>query len=1129
MPDKTPESRRIRPLKRRRGRHGPVFRDPSHRRGTVVRGAALVLSVALAAWIALFSLSLYYIGKYPGAAVPVPASGGGSGAAAIDAPEPPALAAGGACPAGPVPARDPAVPKVYAYLPGASEWAGLSLGRDCGLIDVLLADRYALDLATAELTPRSQDAGNAARLLARLRGGDDPARLLPLLVLARDVQAPNRAAADRAAPGGAVSLADPARRDAVAAAVLALAVGKGLAGLCIDPRGLSGDDLAGFPALFAAIGHGLAAAGRQSCLIAAAEGPFWRDPVTVGAADLVVLLAFAEPWEDSPPAPLAPQTWFEGIVAGAVASVGPGRLVVALGSFGHDWVAGRAEDEPVGYAEAMHRAARDAGRIGFVPDVLNTRIDLTGADGRAHEIWLLDAVSLYNQRLTLGRYPLAGVAVWPLGSEDPGVWAAIGGAAASAIGAVDLPDYVGYDGDGPFMHVERLDRAGHRRLTVDAESGLIRDVVHDPAPAPTAIQRYGATADDRVVLTFDDGPDATYTPGVLDVLQEKGVPAAFFLIGSSVLKAPGVVRRMVAEGHEIGSHTFFHPDIEVISDLRKRLELNALQRLLVSVTGHRTTIFRTPYGRGPGPLTAAEARPFLPLEADGYVVVGSNAVPRDWEGLGPEAIVASTLDQLKPTGGNVIVMHDGGGDRSATVAALPLLIDTLRARGYRFVSLASLLGVDRAALMPAEAGARVTLDGWTFTLIGGFGLALRGFFWAAIALGALRAVVIIALALLRRPRRGRGDDDLPSVTVVIPAFNEEEVILTSVATAMNSDYPGLRVIVIDDGSRDHTYQRVAAAWADDPRVTILRQDNQGKALAIDHAYGLVETEIVVAIDADTLILPDAIRKLVQPFRDPAVGAVAGKVRVGNQTGLLTRLQALEYIVAQNVDRRAAEVFDGILVVPGAIGAWRVAAVRKAGLYTSETQTEDADLTVAVHRAGYRVVYEPAAVSVTEAPVTLAAFMRQRLRWTFGMMQTAWKHRRAAREGHAVGLIAIPDLWLFGVVLALLAPLADLVFYGVLADLLVDIALGRPMLVAPMSALILAGYLLLPLIDVVAALIAFGYERKAPWLVLLIPVQRLVYRPLLYITVYRAVWRALTGRLASWGRQVRLGTVRLPGT
>ncbi|MGB8813048.1 MAG: glycosyltransferase, partial [Paracoccaceae bacterium] len=561
---------------------------------------------------------------------------------------------------------------------------------------------------------------------------------------------------------------------------------------------------------------------------------------------------------------------------------------------------------------------------------------------------------------------------------------------------------------------------------------------------------------------------------------------------------------------------------------RKTLELNTLQRLVISVTGHSTALFRTPYGRGLGPLTAAEALPFVALDQRGYLVVGANVVPPDWQDVAPADIVAAALAQLAPSGGNVIVLHDAGGDRSATVAALPTLIKALREKGFRFVSLAQMLGVPREALMPTETGARVTLDAYSFSVVGAIGTVLRGIFWLAIVLGGVRSTLILILALTRRHYPIEGRPYTPSVTVVIPAYNEEGVIVRSIEAVLASDYPDLRLIVVDDGSNDHTCALAEAAFANDPRIEIIREANMGKWMALDTAYSRIKTEVVVSIDADTIILPDAIRKLVRAFRDPAVGAVAGKVQVGNRGTLLTKLQALEYTIAQNIDRRAAEVFNGILVVPGAIGAWRAAAVRKAGLYTNETLAEDADLTVSVLRAGYRVVYEEAAISITEAPETLRSFMKQRLRWTFGMMQTGWKHRRAAREGRPVGLISIPDLWLFGVVMALLAPIADLVFLSVVVDALINFILGQPLLKAPTSTLILAGYLALPAMEVLTALVAFAFERKLPVLVLLIPVQRLFYRQLLYITVYRAVWRALTGKLAEWGKLVRLGTVRLPG-
>lgn len=1140
MSKKTPSNHKRSLKGKRQATKPPVFQDPGQRRAALVRGGAMFLLTVAVSWVVLFSLSLYYVAKVSPPGLLTARAGTESAFAAepsaltmdqtdaqtqIVSLTPPVATDTRAC--GSVSgttissavAQTTASPRIYAYFPAASDWANLSLARDCGMIDVLLPDWYGLDLSAGAASKISVDEDGIKKIQAHQRSTENPEIILPILTI---LQA-------KAGVANADFLSDPTLYQRLADDAARLVADNDYAGLCINPGDLATDDPSGFNAFFSLIKHRLSEIGRQTCLVVAAQDPLWYDTTITGAADLVVLLAFKEAWSAIQPGPPAAQAWFEQTIAEAVAAIGTDRLVVALGSFGYDWVSDNPVPEEIGYAEAMRRAARHNGQMSFPSDTLNTNIHLVDERGLQHSIWLLDAASLHNQRVVLEKYKVAGMAVWPLGLEDPTIWPALATGTPEQTESIVLEDYVGYDGNGPFMHILHSAEAGLRHLVLDADSGLIQDQSYSKIPQPYSIQRFGAGADDTIVLTFDDGPDSAYTPAILDILDAENVPATFFLVGSSILKWPDVVRRMVDDGHEIGSHTFFHPDTENISDLRQKLELNALQRLVISVTGHSTALFRTPYGRGPGPLTAAEARPFLTLDQGGYIVVGSNIVPRDWENLSPEEIVTSTMTQLKPTGGNVIVMHDGGGDRSATVAALPMLISALRAKGYRFVSLADMLSVEREALMPLEHGTRATLDLFSFTLLKQSGTILRAIFWVAIILGFTRSLFILSLALLRRPHRDDDTPYTPTVTVVIPAFNEEEVILASIQTVLSSDYPDLRLIVIDDGSQDHTYDRVATAYADNPRVWIIHEPNQGKWMALDTAYAYIKTEVVVAIDADTIIPPDAIRKLVRAFRDPKVGAVAGKVQVGNRGTLLTKLQALEYTVAQNIDRRAAEVFNGIMVVPGAIGAWRTEAVRKAGLYTSETVAEDADLTVSVLRAGYRVAYEENAVSITEAPETLHGFMKQRLRWTFGMMQTAWKHRRAAREGRAVGLISIPDLWLFGVVLALLAPIADLVFFGVVLDMSVNAVVGRPLLESPVSMPILAGYLVLPLIDVLAALMAFGFERKAPWLVLLIPVQRLFYRQLLYITVYRATWRALVGKIAGWGKLVRLGTVRLPGT
>lgn len=1141
MPRKAPEKRSDRAPKKRRGRRGPVFLDLSRRRLVLVRDCAIFVLVMLMAWGVIFSLGIYYVEKLPDMNLLTvarpdgnvsdnqpPASGTGQ---SNDARQPttaiaPAAVTKSACGlgaaniAGADVVQNSVLPKVYAHLPVASDWANVVLGTDCGAIDVLLAGWYGLYLPDAKISLLTPDAGNISDVMANLRGGANAAEIMPILSISYS----------ETQTGGADNQEDAATRARIADAAAQVVADNRYPGLCINPGNPSGDDLAHFGKLFAEIDRRLTVAGRQTCLIVAAENPVWRDTRILGAADRVVFLAFKEGWSETLAGPLASQAWFEQIVAEAVTVIGADRLVIALGNFGYDWISGRPEPEHIGYAEAMRRAARHNGKIEFSPDALNTNIKFVDDAGLHHEIWLLDAVSAHNQRTALGRYDLGGVAVWSLGFEDPGIWSALGEDAATLadqLGTVVLEDYVGYDGRGAFMAIMDTAKVGHRSLTSETASGLIEQQTYTKIPQPYSFARFGAGADDMVVLTFDDGPDGAFTPDILDILHAEEVPATFFLIGSSALKWPGIVQRMDAEGHEIGTHTFFHPDITNTSDLRIRLELNAVQRLLIGLNGRGAALFRSPYGSSEGPMTAAEARPFMVLDQSGYVVVGSDVVPPDWRGIGAEAIVAEAMAQLKPSGGNVIVLHDGGGDRSATVAALPILIDLLRAKGYRFVSLATMLGVEREVLMPAEQGISATLDAYTFTLISMTGKILRLIFWGAVILGAARSFAVLGLALFRRHYPVESTPYTPTVTAIIPAFNEEDVILDSIEAVLASDYPALELIVIDDGSHDRTHERIEAVYADDNRVSIIRQPNQGKWMALDTAYAHIESEVVVAIDADTIILPDAIRKLVRAFRDPRVGAVAGKVQVGNRGRLLTKLQALEYITMQNIDRRAAEVFNGIMVVPGAIGAWRAEAVRKTGLYTNETLAEDADLTVSILRAGYRVVFDEDAISVTEAPETVRDFMKQRLRWTFGMMQTAWKHRRAAREGRAVGLISIPDLWLFGVFLALLAPIADLVFLSVVLDSLIDAMLGRPVFQSPVSVSILAGYLALPLIDVVAALLAFRFERKAPTLVLLIPLQRFFYRPLQYITVYRAVWRAVTGKIAGWGRLARLGKLRLP--
>ena len=284
---------------------------------------------------------------------------------------------------------------------------------------------------------------------------------------------------------------------------------------------------------------------------------------------------------------------------------------------------------------------------------------------------------------------------------------------------------------------------------------------------------------------------------------------------------------------------------------------------------------------------------------------------------------------------------------------------------------------------------------------------------------------------------------------------------------------------------------------------------------------LADTEMVVTIDADTEIESDALGKLIRHFSDPQVGAVAGNVKVGNRSRWLTRWQALEYITSQNMEKRAFDLLNCITVVPGALGAWRKKAIEAAGGITADTVAEDADLTIAIRRLGWRVTYDEEAIAWTEAPETAGQLIRQRFRWTFGTLQSFWKHGDTLLRPKygALGWIALPNIFVFQLVLPLISPIIDLMFFGsLLLWVLAQFRVTRlPQLWTTSdvekSVLFFLGFLL---IDILTCMVAFALEHKEDW-TLLIPVllQRFYYRQLMYVVLFRSVKEAVSGRPVGW--------------
>jgi len=262
------------------------------------------------------------------------------------------------------------------------------------------------------------------------------------------------------------------------------------------------------------------------------------------------------------------------------------------------------------------------------------------------------------------------------------------------------------------------------------------------------------------------------------------------------------------------------------------------------------------------------------------------------------------------------------------------------------------------------------------------------------------------------------------------------------------------------------------------------------------------------------------------FANPKIGAVAGNAKVGNRVNLWTRWQALEYITSQNFERRALDLFDVVMVVPGAIGAWRTKAVLDGGCYHSNTVAEDADLTMNLLEQGYSVIYEDRALAFTEAPVNADGLMRQRFRWSFGILQAVFKHRGAIKRHRAMGLFALPNTIIFQILLPLVSPLIDLMFVFGVIHYLIDKHFHPETTSSASFMKLLTFFLAFLVIDFTASALAFALERRHPaskgdfWLLFHIWIQRFTYRQVFSVVLFRTVKRAIDGKPFSWDKLER---------
>ncbi|KOU60359.1 bi-functional transferase/deacetylase [Streptomyces sp. MMG1533] len=729
----------------------------------------------------------------------------------------------------------------------------------------------------------------------------------------------------------------------------------------------------------------------------------------------------------------------------------------------------------------------------------------------------------------------------------------------------------------------RAEVGGDQRVRDGASASKVPDKILNGGPIVSFRGGQATTLDvpdKTIALTFDDGPNPTYTPQVLKILEEYDIPATFFVVGSMVSRYPGIVQDMVEQGNEVGIHTFTHVDLSYQSDARIRREMEQTQLALAGAAGITTTLFRAPYSSKTDAIDNYSWPVYQALGADGYTSVFVDTDSDDWKKPG----VSKIVKWATPSGNNgaSVLMHDAGGEREQTIKALPTYIEKMQAKGYTFTTISGVMeqqnggaaqaagtagtpGASGASGAPEASGVSSASGATGSEQPGGVpngqagnqgsaadrlqaahreatgatlyeGKALLGAVavaeWAVPTLsvglvvvgvaviGRFGMMLILARSHYRQRNKRRFSWGAPvtrPVSVIVPAYNEKECIANTLKSLAQSTHP-IEVIVVDDGSTDGTSE-IARAAADSlgmSNVRVIRQENAGKPAALNNGVRSASYDIVVMMDGDTVFEADTVRQLVQPFADPEVGAVAGNAKVGNRNTIIGAWQHIEYVMGFNLDRRMYDLLRCMPTIPGAIGAFRREAVLQVGGMSEDTLAEDTDITIAMHREGWRVVYQEHARAWTEAPGSLKQLWSQRYRWSYGTMQALWKHRKSLTDtgpSGRFGRVGMPLVVIFQIVTPVFAPLIDV--FTVYSMIFVDF-----------QAALLAWLAVLG-VQLFCAAYAFRLDREKYRYLLMMPLQQLAYRQMMYLVLIHSCITALAGGRLRWQKLKRTGEVGTP--
>lgn len=393
-----------------------------------------------------------------------------------------------------------------------------------------------------------------------------------------------------------------------------------------------------------------------------------------------------------------------------------------------------------------------------------------------------------------------------------------------------------------------------------------------------------------------------------------------------------------------------------------------------------------------------------------------------------------------------------------------------------------------------------------------------------LAFGFLLLKVTTMVILARRYYKRRawiteGGPMPATVTVIVPAYNEEVTIGNALHSLEPQTFAGLEVLVVDDGSTDNT-AAVATEIAQTMSVPtrVLSKPNGGKADALNFGLAHSRAEVVLCVDADSALAPDAVECVVEPFADPAVGGVGGFVNISDRSSLLGRLQAMEYIASLTLLRASFAELESIQILSGPISAFRADDLRLVGGYSDDTIVEDFDVTVAMHAAGHKVLFHPGAIAYTEGPQTMRDLVKQRHRWTTGCFQVLKKHRKAlfTRRYGRMGRLSR-----FGLPYLLVFPWINVLTSVLVLAAAVDSVLTRSL--GPVLLALAVVFILTFTLNLYALQLAGEDKRLAFW-GLLIP---LTYEHVISSVTVRAGVEFLLRREARWGELQRTGSNALP--